>query len=138
MASEFSSLDARLRRVSARLTEGLEQLVSEVIEEVGREVVPATPVDTGFARANWRPSLNAPAPTPVSFLDPSGSATVDRITTVAKRWRVGDQAFIVNRAPYIGKLNQGSSPQAPPGFVQAAARAGLERAFRRRATTGIL
>lgn len=127
----LEDLDRRLARVSRRLTKGVERLIGEVIEEIGRELVPATPVDTGFARANWRPSLNAPASTPVSFLDPTGAATVDRIVTVGRRYQVGDTAFIVNRAPYIGKLNQGSSPQAAAGFVQAAASEGAARALRR-------
>ncbi len=125
------TLERRLNRVARRLTRNTEALMTAVVEDIGRELVPATPVDTGFARANWRPSLNAPATTPVSFLDPTGSATIARIDTVAKRFRIGDEAWIVNRAPYIGNLNAGSSPQAPPDFVRDAARRGVDKAFDR-------
>ena len=31
-----------------------------------------------------------------------------------------DGAFVSNGVPYIGKLDQGSSQQAPAGFVRAA------------------
>jgi hypothetical protein len=114
-----------------------------VIEEIGREVVgdapgTGTPVDTGFARANWRPSINAPASSPISFLDPTGKATISRIIIVGLRWQVGDVFYITNRTPYIGALNAGHSPQAPAGFVQRAAKAGLATGIKRRERAGIL
>jgi hypothetical protein len=139
----LSTLDRRLTEVSKRLTRGVEKLFSEVIEEIGREVVgdspgTGTPVDTGFARANWRPSLNTPASSPISFLDPTGKATISRIIIVGLRWQVGDVFYITNRAPYIGLLNSGSSPQAPAGFVKRAAKEGLRRATQRRNRAGIV
>ncbi|MGB5810117.1 MAG: hypothetical protein WBG86_06275 [Polyangiales bacterium] len=136
MASDISSLDERLDRVADRLTAGVEGLFADLIAFTGAALVITTPVDTGFARGNWRPSLNTPSPTPISTLDPSGQATISRIETVGKLWRVGDTAYIVNRAPYIGRLNQGSSPQAPAGFVQAALQDGLREAFQSRVFIG--
>lgn len=127
----FSRLERRLRRISGRLVDGVEEIVSSVASEIGAEVVPATPVDTGFARGNWRPSLNVPSPVPVTILDPTGAATVSRIRAVAQSYRVGDTIFIRNNADYIDLLNRGSSPQAPPGFVQVAVRVGTSRGIRR-------
>lgn len=139
MASrDLRSLERRLDRVAARLSGAVERLVGEIIEEIGRELVPATPVDTGFARANWRPSINAPATSPLSFLDPSGAATIGQIVTVGKRWRIGDTAYITNQAPYIGELNQGSSPQAPAGFVGESVDRGVARAIDRIRQAGVL
>ena len=130
---DLSTLERRLDRVAERLTDGVQEMVGAVIEEIGNEVVSATPVLTGFARANWRPSLNAPITDPVSFLDHSGAATISRIVTVARRWKVGDTAFIVNHAPYIGELNAGSSPQAPAGFVKDATARGVTAGIQKRA-----
>ncbi len=112
------SLEGRLRRVNRRLENGLTRLMAELGKEVGRTLVEATPVDTGFARANWRPTLNVPAGRPVTFLDPTGAATSARIAAIARSWKVGDTIYIVNNAPYIGLLNRGSSPQAPANFVK--------------------
>lgn len=131
-------LTRRLNRVASRLTEGLERVVAEVTEEIGRELVPATPVDTGFARGNWRPSLNAPATVPVTNNDPTGAATIARITTVARQYRVGDTVYITSNIPYIERLNEGSSPQAPAGFVQKSVRAGTARALVRINQTGLI
>jgi len=125
----LASLERRLNRAADSLDRSLRTIVGEVIASIGEEVVPATPVDTGFARANWRPSLNVAAESPISFLDPTGAATVAKIRVVSMRWRPGDVFFLRNNAEYIGDLNRGSSPQAPPGFVQASARRGAERAI---------
>jgi hypothetical protein len=125
----LKQLDGRLARIIVRLNIGIRRVVEDVGTAIAEELVPATPVDTGFARANWRPSLNAPASVPVSQLDPTGAATIAKIATVSKRWTPGDVLFITNNAPYIGALNAGSSPQAGPGFVQDAADRGTERAI---------
>jgi hypothetical protein len=122
-------LEARLASVAQRLELGVSAVIGTVGVSIGAELVPATPVDTGYARANWRPSLNAPAEGPLTALDPTGAATVARIGAVAKRFRPGDTFFIVNNAPYIGRLNAGSSPQAAAGFVQEAVRRGTARAL---------
>jgi hypothetical protein len=131
----MSTLERRLARISGRLTKGVEGLMAAVIEEIGIELVgnqvgKGTPVDTGFARANWRPSLNAPSSSTVSLLDPSGQSTIARIKTVGQRWNVGDIFYLVNRADYIGALNAGHSPQAAPGFVQKAVLDGRRRGVR--------
>jgi hypothetical protein len=119
-------LEGRLERVTRRLERGFSRVLQQVGNSVGEELVPATPVDTGFARANWRPALNSPAVVPVSALDPSGAATIAKIKSVSNRARVGDTIFIVNNAPYISQLNAGSSPQASPRFVQEAVRKGTK------------
>lgn len=105
--------------------------MAAVTTEIGDRLVPATPVDTGFARGNWRPTLNSPAEVPVTFNDPTGEGTTARIAVVARRYRVGDTIFIRNNAPYIVRLNEGSSPQAPAGFVQDAIREGFSAAVAR-------
>lgn len=125
MARNLNSLARRMREVAERLETGLASYVGDVGVQIGERLVPATPVDTGLARANWRPSLRAPTTVPVTFLDRTGAATVARIRTVAQQYRLGDTLFIVNRVPYINRLNAGSSPQANAGFVQEAVGEGL-------------
>lgn len=109
-----------MNRASRRLIRSVETLVGDIGTEIGVVLVPATPVDTGFARGNWLPSLNAPAASPITFLDPTGAATIARIGAVASQYRVGDVMFIVNSIDYIGALNAGSSVQAEANFVRHA------------------
>lgn len=126
---QLRTLEARLDGVTDKLTTGLEKLMETIAEEIGEEVVASTPVDTGYARANWRPSVNAPLDDPVSFLDPTGRGAIGRIRTVARTAKLGDKIYIKNNAPYIETLNAGSSSQAPSGYVQIAIKRGTDIAF---------
>ena len=131
MATTLKSLEGRLTRVSERLETSIVDFVASLAGEIGDELVPATPVDTGFARGNWRPTINLPATTPVTFNDPTGAATMARIRTVGRTYRLGQTLYITNNVGYINSLNEGSSPQAPKGFVQLAVRKGRADARRK-------
>jgi hypothetical protein len=92
-----------------------------------------TPVDTGWARANWMPSVGEPVLLESHIKDPTPGDVMSREQAHAAGlnavlgWQHGDgPIFVTNNVPYIGALNNGHSGQAPPGFVQIA----LERAVR--------
>ena len=127
---KFRELDERMRIAAEKITRGVEELVAETGKEIGKEVVIDTPVDTGHARANWRPSINAPAIVPVTRADKTGAGTIARISVVAKQFKAGDVFYLTNNVPYIEQLNEGSSPQAEPNFVQDAVKTAVERAVR--------
>lgn len=73
----------------------------------------------------------------MTFNDPTGEATTGRIAITARRYKVGDTIFIRNNAPYITRLNEGSSPQAEAGFVQNAIRDGFNAAISALAAEGL-
>ncbi len=75
-----------------------------------------TPVDTGRARANWHMELDAPQ---IRLFEPGQEAPVIFTpgTAVSKS---NPAAFVSNNLPYIRRLNEGHSKQAPAGFVEDA------------------
>ena len=83
-----------------------------------------TPVDTGWARANWIPQVDSP------FTGVDGTRTRGAISTSAQAAGTAQAAafnikkdtviFITNNVPYIKKLNAGSSQQAPALFIESA------------------
>lgn len=98
-----------------------------------------TPVDTGWARANWVPSLGEPANIDGALRDPKPGDVASRQQMQQQglnevlAWTVNDgPIFDTNNVPYIEPLNNGHSPQSPPGFVQAA----LEKAVRETYSAG--
>ena len=101
--------------------------VARVMIAVAQTVILATPVDTGRARANWIASLGSPVRLPTDDEDPSGQETIAVATTVAVARKAGSGVpiFLSNNVDYIEKLNQGSSSQAPAGFVEAAVAQGV-------------
>ena len=89
----------------------------------------ATPKDTGAAQASWFINLNAPAKgffTPENIPQSASSAsTAAKAKINAAKAR--DDIHITNNTPYINKLNEGSSAQAPAGFIENAVAAGIEQ-----------
>ena len=97
-----------------KVIENLEKTVRAVALVVDAELVNTTPVKSGRARSNWNPSLNTPDAT---IREPGQKQSIDPI---AKSYKITDTILISNNLPYIKRLNEGSSKQAPAGFVDAA------------------
>lgn len=119
MAAQADKLGADLLKTIGKAVKALEfELVANLVE--------ATPVDTGWARANWIGSVGEPtdavdgAPsakgeaTTAGALQKSGQAAV-LAYTVAQ----GD-VWVSNNVPYINRLDLGTSTQAPAGFIEIA------------------
>lgn len=85
-----------------------------------------TPVDTGWARANWIPSVGGePAITPSGAKESVQTAEASLqagLGSLLSYKLIFGSVFITNNVPYIIKLNDPPqhSQQARPGFVQAA------------------
>lgn len=124
-------------RIVVRAMEGLaEQIVRKIVLDVVANLLRSpsdggTPVDTGWARANWIPVIGSPsgraAPPPgdntqtrgaASILGGQQQAAVAAIATGYKL-RMG-KVTIANNVPYILPLNAGSSKQSAKNFVQRA------------------
>ena len=97
---------------------------------IDQTVVLATPVDTGRARSNWIVQLNSPN---TSTIEPystgnklglsdiaNATSAINQGSSVISQAKTGDSIYISNNLDYIGKLNEGSSRQAPEQFVQKA------------------
>lgn len=88
-----------------------------------------TPIDLGWASANWFINIGAPtsgnggnvddAGAQVSAREAQQGATVARFVT-SYDYTTGQSVHIGNNVPYINRLNNGWSNQAPAGFVDDA------------------
>ena len=85
--------------------------------EFYRQITISTPVDTGRARAGWFITVNAPS----IEVKPEGKYTYSAIPPDVPAVTINDRYFITNNTPYIGKLNNGYSRQAPARFVELVA-----------------
>jgi len=82
-------------------------------------IIQSTPVDTGRARANWNISVNS-----VIYTTTDSTSAPDTNPTLD--YKEGDTYYISNNLPYIQRLNDGYSQQAPANFVEK----GIELAIR--------
>lgn len=103
---------------------------------VDQAVTLSTPVDTGRARANWVVGVTSANRTINDTPTPVGTAAIQRARQAILAAPARQDLYISNNLPYIVKLNEGSSAQAPRKFVQAAIvtgiKAGLAAARRQR------
>lgn len=136
MANDLRSFSKRMKARAGKLDRNVNQAVRKVGLVLHRELVLGTPVDTGTARSNWFVSLGAPADgTRKAFAPyPKGSqgggagvgenANASRAleagaAKLAQR-KPGQSIYVTNNLPYITRLDEGHSAQAPANFVKRA------------------
>ncbi len=130
--------DRQVRAIVRGLNELTARVVTKITLDVTANLIEATPVDTGWARANWVPSVGLPALKDLPPRRPDdGQAVTQAAATqqgaiaaligyTLKRGRV----FVTNNVPYILSLNDGTSKKAGPGFVQRAVAKAVTRDIR--------
>ena len=96
------------------------------------EAVRATPIRTGWARANWFISIGPRVGVPVGAKGAAGVPAAEAfqrlsINNLFATSIKGRRVNLENNVPYIEVLNMGSSTQAPSGFVQQAIQIGILR-----------
>lgn len=105
----------------------VEQRIKIIALDAVANLVEDTPRKTGWARANWVPSIGTPARVNVDVKDPQPGQVQSRsgereagVLLVASSYKLASgPIYITNNVPYIRRLNDGHSQQAPAGFVQA-------------------
>lgn len=108
--------------LGVRVAKNADRVVRKAALAADQAIVMATPVDTGRARANWIAALDAPAVGPTPAVDKAGGSAMAQAAGVVAGYD-GDRntaIHITNNLPYIGRLDEGSSYQAPAGFVRKA------------------
>ncbi len=106
---------------------------------VHSEVTKGTPVDTGWARANWVPSIGVPATldgerpkkgaAPASAAQRAGRAQRGLIEIVSRyNYQRGIAIFITNNVPYVRHLDRRHKQRR--GFINKGIQRALSRFFR--------
>lgn len=121
--------------IIGEIDDAIADIIREDARGIARTVILATPVGNpelwkqppptnyrpGTARGNWRVSIGGPDGQISFLLDPVGGTTIAAAEAEIARYTLPTQSlYIQNNVPYIVPLNDGSSTQAPAGFVQAA------------------
>jgi len=114
-------------------------LVRQTVLDIGTRLVERTPVGNptgggvggvppwkskpppgyvgGHARANWQHSVGAPIFSEVPGTDKTGGPTIEKIMNSIPKKAGGKTHYITNSVPYIERLEDGHSHQAPPNGI---------------------
>ena len=109
----------KLGKATAGIEQRADLIKRKIALEIFSELLQTTPVDTGRARAGWSmgPELTGKVP-------PKGKSGYGFDVSMQVNPSMVPQnapiIYIYNNVEYIGRLNAGSSTQAPREFVQIA------------------
>lgn len=129
-----SEVAAHVQQLADAFETNVKVYGTRIALNIQKELVEVTPVDEGTGISNWRVTREAPASGTIPAYAPGkhGStaeanrmASIQQAEAVLANLRGRYRVFITNNLPYIAKLNDGSSKQAPAGFVQVAIIKGL-------------
>lgn len=146
----FDRFIARMNIRAANVPKEVNRVKRLAALAVDQTIVLATPVDTGRARSNWLVSLGQPTSQAIDPYDPltpgrdpvkigeggNAQGAIDQAQQEIAKAVPEQSIYITNNVPYIKKLNEGWSSQAPAEFVQQAIDAGLKVVAGARIDTG--
>jgi hypothetical protein len=137
--SDIISFKADLNRFAESIDAKVQDAIRRIVIELFNRFTFENPVDTGYSQSNWRISINEPDTTvsnpPTSqerdankgkkgWINNALGADLSEIvglTTIGiGRVESGDSVYVTNSVDYVRYLNEGTSKQAPSGWIQIA------------------
>lgn len=111
------SFAADVARFAKKANASVDTITRKVTLDLFRDVVMATPVDTGRLKGSWIASRDAPNLSKLTYTDKDGNTTVARIAQ--QIGGAGSVTYLVNSQPYSMRIEyDGWSGQAPAGMVR--------------------
>jgi hypothetical protein len=120
MMADPEAFARTMARIAVDVEKNADASVVRTAIAINNAVILSTPVDTGRARANWGVEIGQPFTRELDSTDPGGVGTISQNNRLIAQRKFPDAIFISNNVPYINELNDGSSAQAPAGFVEMA------------------
>jgi hypothetical protein len=124
------SFTIAIGRLVAKANGNVEKAVRQGVVLAAQGIVLRTPVDTGRARANWVLGVGSVNVATTAVTDKDGALTLSKIAAGLPRSSAGQIIYVTNTLPYIQRLEDGWSKQAPAGMVKSTL-AGLPAAIER-------
>lgn len=130
--SSLKTFAPNLSLLTLQIVGNIDEAVRKVALAIDQTVVMATPVDTGRARSNWLVNVGSARTDVIDAYFPGGSgstapeninAALEQAKNAVAGYTSGSTIYISNNLPYIGRLNEGWSRQAPAGYVLQAVQA---------------
>lgn len=127
----------QVKRILAGIEGEVERAVGRAQLRILQAVTAANPVLTGWSRAGWTPNTGSPPAidgTPPAVADVARAQAASlfaehlkaaELISTTYKIRMGP-VYLSNAVPYIRRLNEGWSAQAPTNFVEIAITVGLD------------
>jgi hypothetical protein len=106
------AFEAQVRKWAKSFPDKLDALLRQSAFQLSENVVNATPVDTGYLRSAWQPSIGEPKTSAGTGADP-----VTEIGLVTAQFKAGEKFYLTNGTYYGPFVEYGTSRMAPRYFV---------------------
>ena len=114
----MAGFGAQLKKFEDTSLDKVTTVTRAIALEVFRRVILKTPVDTGRARGNWQCTISVPAASVADVEDKGGGKAIAQAADEVMGWEPSKVViFLTNNLPYIQRLEDGYSKQAPAGMV---------------------
>jgi hypothetical protein len=128
----LKDLSNAMNRLAKVIPVNVQANLKKTVLVIDQILVTETPVDTGRARSNWIVG-SGPSTSTIDAYVPgvkgsSGAGNAEAALAQAQAFLDStalSTIYISNNLSYIQYLNEGSSAQAPAGFIEAAVEAGI-------------
>ena len=129
MAKGLLDLATSLEKKAKAIDEAASKLAVDTALTIVGDLAFKTPVDTSQALSNWIVTLETPSSDKIKPHFPgeggstqraSAAETMNNARAILAKKKPGQKIYITNNLPYIRRLNEGYSKQAPAGFVERA------------------
>lgn len=114
-------MTAETTKVIGQLGDFIEGFIKKLSIVTTDTLSERTPKETTWAASNWIPGIGSFSDAPIGTKTTVGiavDAQKDGKALVVKSYKLPQLVYITNNVDYITKLNDGTSAQAPSGFVQ--------------------
>jgi hypothetical protein len=114
----------RVADIGDYASQQMEKLLRVAVLETDSRLKQASPVDTGRFRVSWQVGENSTAPPPDYYGNEGGpNVNIPPLAKLNYRdERLGNVYSVHNNLPYAEPLANGSSRQAPAGWIQGVAK----------------
>lgn len=114
----MASFDSVIEGWVSNVETMLDEILQDIVIDIGIAIVKITPVKTGRLRGNWQLTINSQATSSLNTFDPDGSSTISEIIRRAESLSSGDVAYIANNVLYGTNIEWYGSRKAPNGMVR--------------------
>ena len=118
-------LDFNTKKLATKVNQNAAKFVRKVVLDGMTNLIRQNPVDTGRSKANWSTSVGSPGADEFEMLGgktkinkKSAPADFARSVEGISEFKLGQTMFLYNNMPYMLALDQGTSQQAPSGWIR--------------------
>jgi hypothetical protein len=117
VANEGKKYALDIRKFTEKLGDKRDMFTQKLLIDFGTRVIQRTPVKSGKARNSWNITIGSPSLDGGREANTAGAAALTQLNAVAAKARGGMTFYFTNNLPYIRRLENGWSKQAPAGMV---------------------